>query len=292
MAKLNFDASQVAPDTGLPDALPAGYYNVMVDESEMKPTKDFATSGSMYLQLRMNVLDGQFIGRKLFARFNLKNKNPAAEEIARKQLSAVAHAIGVIQVQDSQQLHGIPLKVKVKLRAASGDYEASNDIAQYLNINAPITGGPGAAGPAVGGGIPQGFGGVPAGFGGPVAQPQQQQPAAQGWAQPQGGQPWQQPGQPVQQQQQPVQQQPQQFQQPQTQQPQQQQFQQPVQQQPVRQMQQQPQNLQPPFLGAQPEQQQVQQPQQQQPQQGAPAWAQPAAGAPAAGMPAWAQPTA
>jgi hypothetical protein len=38
MAQLNFDASRVEPATGM-DAIPAGWYNVMVDQSEMKPTR-------------------------------------------------------------------------------------------------------------------------------------------------------------------------------------------------------------------------------------------------------------
>src|SRR4051812_8845847 len=107
MAQLNFDASQVAPDTGAV-TVPAGWYNVQMDESEIKPT---SKGDGAYLQCRFSILDGQFQNRKLFSRFNIRNPNPVAAEIGFKQLSAVAHAVGVLQVNDSQQLHGRPLKV-------------------------------------------------------------------------------------------------------------------------------------------------------------------------------------
>jgi len=174
MAVLNFDSSQVAPSTGAPEAIPAGWYNVIMDESEIKPTKNSdPQSPSMYLLCRFNVLDGQYQGRKVFTRLNIINPNPQATEIARKDLSAICHAVGAIGlVQDSSMLHGRPLKVKVGYRPATTEYEAQNDIKAYRNINEPtdtVTGAPAAANP-----------GMPAHF------PPPQQPAQ--WAPPQGAQ--------------------------------------------------------------------------------------------------------
>ncbi len=112
MAQLNFDATQVEPDAGF-DTIPAGWYNVKMDESELKPTKD---GTGTYLQVRFTVIDGQYANRKLFARLNIKNANATTQEIALKQLSAIGHAVGVLHIANSEQLHGIPLKVKVKIR--------------------------------------------------------------------------------------------------------------------------------------------------------------------------------
>ena len=240
MAQLNFDASQVAPNSGSPDPIPAGWYNAQIDESEMKPTKD---GTGTYLQLRFSVVDGQYANRKVYARLNLRNSNPVAQEIAYGELSAICHATGVIQLQDSQQLHGIPMKIKVKLRPASGDYDASNEIGSYKNINEQV--GTADAGAAPDAGVPQGFGA-------PAQQPAQQQPPQQqqNWQQPAAEQPWQQPAQ-----QQPPAQQLAQQQAP-VQQPQQQPAQQPPQQaapqqQPAQQPAQQPQTTaQPPAAGA------------------------------------------
>ena len=51
-------------------------------------------------------------------RLNLQNENPTTVQIAYETLSQICHSVGVIQCQDSQQLHNIPLLVKVKLRPA------------------------------------------------------------------------------------------------------------------------------------------------------------------------------
>lgn len=178
MAVLNFDATQVEPDTGF-ETIPAGWYNTAIDESELKPTRDGMGS---YLQLRFNVLDGQYVGRKLFARLNIRNANAQTVEIALKQLSAIGHAVNVLHIQDSAMLHGIPLKIKVKIRPASGDYEASNDITAYRNINEQVD----MAGAAPAGVAQFAPPAMPAGFGAPpVAQPQAfAQPPVQQFAPP------------------------------------------------------------------------------------------------------------
>jgi hypothetical protein len=192
MAQLNFDATQVAPDTGF-ETVPAGWYNVRITESEMKPTKDGAGA---YLQLTFDIIDGQYMNRKLFARLNLHNNSQVAKEIAYKQLSAIAHAVGILHVQDSQQLHGIPLKVKVKVRTdKTGEYDDSNDITSYKNINETVPAGglgvtgagaaPASTPPAA---APQGWGAPPPAQHAPPAQPPQQPapPAGQpnGWGAP------------------------------------------------------------------------------------------------------------
>ena len=136
----------VEPDQGI-DVVPPGWYNVSVDESAMKPTKDGAGA---YLALRFNILDGQYAKRKVFTNLNLKNANAETVEIAQKQLSAICHAVGVLRPQDSNELHGKPLKIKVKIRPASGQYSESNDITSYKNVNEAVdtAGGDSAAGAA------------------------------------------------------------------------------------------------------------------------------------------------
>ena len=146
MAQLNFDASQVAPSEAL-EAIPAGWYNAQMTASAMKPTSD---GTGAYLQAEFTVLSGDYAGRKLFDRINLQNKNPVAVEIGYKTLSAICHAVGVIQVQDSQQLHGRPLQLKVSLRAAGPGadgkhYEASNEVKGYKGMDGagvPMAGAP------------------------------------------------------------------------------------------------------------------------------------------------------
>ena len=184
MASLNFDATTVQPDTGF-ELLPAGWYNAMIDESAINPTKDGVGA---YLQLRFSVIDGQYQGRKVFARLNIRNANQTAQEIAYKQLSAIAHSVGVLQVQDSSQLHGIPLKIRVRIRKdPSGQYEDQNEINGYKNINEAVQGQAAAFAPAA-----PAMPAAPAGF----AQPAPVAPAP-AFAQPAAPQPWAQPAAPL-----------------------------------------------------------------------------------------------
>lgn len=134
MALLNFDANQVAPDMGVMDPVPEGWYNVMIDESELAPTKN---GDGAILKLRFKVVDGTFIGRNIYGRLNIRNANEVAQRIALAQLSAIAHAVGVLQVADSQMLHNLPLKIRVKVTEQEG-YAPSNDIIAYKNINEAV----------------------------------------------------------------------------------------------------------------------------------------------------------
>ncbi len=127
MAQLNFNAQNVEPRKAF-EPVPGGWYSGFISASESKPTS--AGDGS-YLMLELTISEGPYQGRKLFDRLNLNNKNPVAVEIAYATLSAICHATGVIQVQDSVQLHNIPLDFKASVRPADGQYEASNDVKGY-----------------------------------------------------------------------------------------------------------------------------------------------------------------
>ena len=112
MAQLNFSAQGI-DTTSTFDAIPAGDYEGMVTASEMKSTKD---GTGQYLELTLEIQGGQHQGKKLWDRLNLANKNPKAVEIAQKQLAQLCHATGVMQVADSQQLHNIPVVIKVSAK--------------------------------------------------------------------------------------------------------------------------------------------------------------------------------
>jgi len=130
MAILQFNAATVAPSQAF-EPLPAGWYNVRIIKSEMKPT---SKGDGSYLELSMSVIDGPAANRQLFDRLNLNNKNQTAKDIAYQTLSAICHATGVIQLQDSTQLHGIPLMARVAIKPAEGKYEAGNEIKGYKAI--------------------------------------------------------------------------------------------------------------------------------------------------------------
>ena len=142
LAGYNFNAEEVEPSSSF-DPIPAGWYTAIISASELKATRD---GYGEYLSLTLQIIDGQYENRLVFARLNLKNANDKAVDIARKDLAAICRAVGVMSPQASEELHDIPLMIKVKVRPASGEYEASNDIGGYKAVEgANLTPAPKAA---------------------------------------------------------------------------------------------------------------------------------------------------
>lgn len=127
MGGQQFDANQVEANSAY-EPMPADFYPMMITDSELKDSK----SGGQYLKLTIEVCDGAKKGRKVFSNLNLVNSNEKAVEIARRDLSAICHAVGVMTPQDTQELHYKPFVGKVKVSPAQNGYEASNDMAGYM----------------------------------------------------------------------------------------------------------------------------------------------------------------
>ena len=124
MGNLNFDATAVAPATPF-ELLPAGEYIAAIGESELKDTS--AGTGK-YLQVVWQILEGAHEGRKLWQRMNIANPNATAQEIGQRELSAICHAVGVLQVADSTELHDKPCLIKITIRPPRDKYDASNEV--------------------------------------------------------------------------------------------------------------------------------------------------------------------
>lgn len=97
----------------------------------MVPTK--AGDGS-YLKLTFKVIEGEYINRLIWSNLNLDNPNPKAVEIAQRELSALCRAIDVLDLEDSQQLHGIPLSGQVKIRKGTNGYADQNTISGFKPV--------------------------------------------------------------------------------------------------------------------------------------------------------------
>ena len=133
MADLNgFDARKVEPAADF-EAIPAGKYLAAITESEMKETK--AGTGS-YLQLTFTILEGEYKNRILWARLNLNNPNATAVKIARAELSAICHAVGVMSPRDSVELHNLPLLITAKCKKREDTGEIVNELKGYARKEA------------------------------------------------------------------------------------------------------------------------------------------------------------
>ena len=126
-AFLNFDASQVNPQDEY-QPIPAGSYPVIISESEIRETK---TGSGTYLRVTLDIQGGEYQGRKIFHNITLNNPNPTATGIGQRHLSQICHAVGVLQVKDSAELHYKPLIAVVKIRKGDGQYGDSNEVARY-----------------------------------------------------------------------------------------------------------------------------------------------------------------
>jgi len=99
LATLNFNANDVEPSVGF-DPIPAGKYQALITDSEMKPTKN---GDGQYLELAFEIIKGDYRSRKVWARLKLENRNAQAAQIARADLSAICRAVNVIQPRDNDQ---------------------------------------------------------------------------------------------------------------------------------------------------------------------------------------------
>lgn len=112
MAQINFKASSVQIEERSSNfgPLPAGDYEMMIVKSDTKATK--AGTGH-YLECEMHILSGEHSGRRHWERFNLDNPNAQAVKIAQESLARLCAAIGVDEVDDSEQLHDQPFIAEI-----------------------------------------------------------------------------------------------------------------------------------------------------------------------------------
>lgn len=132
MVQLAFNAQTVQPTAAL-DPVPSDNYTVMITKSEEKPTKK--QDGS-YIELELSIQQGQYKGRKVYDRLNIKNTNETAVTIAYSTLSAICHVTGRLNIQDTAQLHNVPFQavvVKVERKDQPGTF--SNEVRGYKDVN-------------------------------------------------------------------------------------------------------------------------------------------------------------
>ena len=132
MADLNgFDANDYEP-AGDFEPIPAGKQVAVITESEMKPTK--AGTGT-FLKLLLEILEGKFKGRKLWARLNLEHPNPTVVAIAKRELADICRAVDVLRPKSSTDLHNRPLVIRVKVVKRKDTGDLVNEIKGYSKVD-------------------------------------------------------------------------------------------------------------------------------------------------------------
>jgi hypothetical protein len=126
---LNFDATNIEPQAPL-DAVPVGVYPVKIKWTEKKETKN---PGSFYLQMQLEIIDGNYKGRQVFDRLNLWNANAQAVEIAQRTLATICHAVGMLKVKNHEEFRGKTLQAKLSIRSDE-KYGDSNEVKAYAKL--------------------------------------------------------------------------------------------------------------------------------------------------------------
>ena len=111
---------------------PSGNYLVEVTKSTIKKTK--AGTGQ-YIALTMKVIDGDHEGFTLFDNINFDNPNPKAVAIAQRTLQQICVATGLEELEDTAEIHGIPMTVQCNLKPESGGWPAKLEVKKYMNAD-------------------------------------------------------------------------------------------------------------------------------------------------------------
>lgn len=113
MPSFQFNAqTHVAPPAPSREPLPPGMYQIIVMASDIKQTQ--AGTGE-FIELTLQVVDGEHSGRRVWDRLNVSNPNKTAEDIAKRSLQELCLACGVTELSATEQLHDIPVIAQIDL---------------------------------------------------------------------------------------------------------------------------------------------------------------------------------
>ncbi len=112
--------------------IPAGEYTVSIASAELTPTKD---GSGQCIKLKLNVIAPTHQGRVLFSNLNIRNQSAKAEEIGLQQLGSILRAINLAEIEDTDQLIGGVMDVKVTIKAATDQYPAGNEVKAYKPLS-------------------------------------------------------------------------------------------------------------------------------------------------------------
>ena len=155
-----FNVDSLPQGTSNFEPLPEGWYNATITGAEVKATN---AGNGKYISCKYTITGPTHQGRVVFGNLNIKNPSTKAEEIGRQQLGEIMRAIGLAKVQDTDQLIGGNLGIKLTVK--TGDY-AGNEIRGYRALGGAATAAvtpfkPAGAAPAAKSATPNKFGASP-----------------------------------------------------------------------------------------------------------------------------------
>jgi hypothetical protein len=134
------------------EPVPRGRYLSQIIASEIVQTR---AGNGQRLAFTLDILDGQYAGRKLFDGINLVNPSKAAVEVGRSRLAMICNALEVHVLDDSSDLHLRPFWAHVEIKADRNEisfYEKRERVggsARPVGSPAGISTGPSVGNPVV-----------------------------------------------------------------------------------------------------------------------------------------------
>jgi hypothetical protein len=136
------------------EPVPTGWYDAVIKEADIKDAK----SGGKYINIQFVIEGPSHQGRVVFDMINFINKNPQTVEIAHKQLGSLIRAIGLVRVEDTNELVGGDCSIKVGLTKPTDEFpDPRNEVKGYKKregipsgLKAPKPMSPAGTGPVIG----------------------------------------------------------------------------------------------------------------------------------------------
>lgn len=127
-----FDATDVSPHDDAFEPMPIGWYHAAIIGSENHFGKKPKAGEMLKLTIEIDADEHpKFAGRQVFSYLCIHHQEKTPRKIAQRHLSAICHAIDQLAIDGPEDLLGARLMVRLKVRPAKGEYDASNDIASF-----------------------------------------------------------------------------------------------------------------------------------------------------------------
>lgn len=108
--------------------LPAGWMDGYIESAEIRDTK---SGTGQYIYIAWRTSDGQHL---VHDHINIKSTNSVAVDIGLRTLSTIARALGLESIDDTDQLNGREIAVRLAIEEA-GEWPARNVIKAYAKVS-------------------------------------------------------------------------------------------------------------------------------------------------------------
>jgi hypothetical protein len=115
--------------------IPDGTYDVEVMDTDVKAKPE---TGSKFISTTLRIVEGEYEGRRLFVNITVDSPNPKALAMGRKLLASLCNAIGMpvgFQLENSSDLHNVPVKAVVYTQEAKNGYPERNAVRTFKKID-------------------------------------------------------------------------------------------------------------------------------------------------------------